>query len=246
MKRFIALSLFTTTLALSALTAQAAGFDKAAVIKKLETAYPQLKVDEVTEVDGVGMLQVVSGTDVFYVTNNASHLFAGNLIDVEKREDLTEGVKSKLQYAAIKGYSEDKMVVFPATENKDKERVITVFTDTSCPYCSKLHAEVPELNKQGIKVRYLLYPRAGVGSPAHKVLESVYCAKDQQNAMTMAKEGKKIDDASCDNPIAEHIDLARKVGLRGTPLVLLDTGEVVSGYRPAALLAEQVKSRPAL
>ena len=39
-----------------------------------------------------------------------------------------------------------------------------IFTDIDCGYCRKLHKEVPELNRLGVAVRYLAYPRAGIGS----------------------------------------------------------------------------------
>ncbi|MGC6563786.1 thioredoxin fold domain-containing protein, partial [Escherichia coli] len=53
----------------------------------------------------------------------------------------------------------NEMIVYKAANEK---YVITVFTDISCPYCQKLHQEVPELNKQGVTVRYLAFPRNGV------------------------------------------------------------------------------------
>ena len=65
-----------------------------------------------------------------------------------------------------------------------------VFTDTSCPYCSRLHEEIGALSDANIRVRYLLYPRAGLDSDAAKQLESVWCSDDPQNAMTIAKEGR--------------------------------------------------------
>ena len=56
------------------------------------------------------------------------------------------------------------MIVFPA----EKERhTITVFTDLDCGYCRKLHKEIDQFNAEGITVRYLMFPRAGVGSPSY-------------------------------------------------------------------------------
>ena len=51
-----------------------------------------------------------------------------------------------------------KMIVYKAANEK---YVITVFTDISCPYCQNC-IKVPELNKQGVTVRYLAFPRNGV------------------------------------------------------------------------------------
>jgi thiol:disulfide interchange protein DsbC len=60
--------------------------------------------------------------------------------------------------------------------------------------------------------------------------------------MTNAKAGGEIEPASCENPIEQHMALAERVGLRGTPLIYTDSGEKVPGYREAAALASMVKS----
>ena len=63
----------------------------------------------------------------------------------------------------LEGLDDSEMLVFsPAAENI--KATITVFTDIDCGYCRKLHQEVPALNDMGVAVRYLAYPRAGIGS----------------------------------------------------------------------------------
>ncbi len=124
-------------------------------------------------------------------------------------------------------------------------RSITVFTDISCGYCRRLHGEINTLLDEGVRVRYLLFPRAGLGSQGHKDLESVWCADDPQAAMTNAKSGGKIDPKSCDTPIESHVALAERLGLRGTPLIYTDSGVKIPGYREAAILAGMVNdSKP--
>jgi thiol:disulfide interchange protein DsbC len=135
------------------------------------------------------------------------------------------------------------MVVFGPD---DAERSITVFTDVSCPYCVKLHREVPELNEMGIRVRYVFYPRAGKGSGAYNAMVSVWCAEDQQAALTAAKFGGEVEPATCDNPVDEHLALAREFGLRGTPAIVTDSGRLIPGYAPAKQLAAQVFSEEPL
>jgi thiol:disulfide interchange protein DsbC len=117
-----------------------------------------------------------------------------------------------------------------------------VFTDISCGYCRRLHAELDTLLDAGVRVRYLLFPRAGMGSQGQKDLESVWCADDPQAAMTNAKAGGKIEPKSCDNPIAKHVALAERVGLRGTPLIYTDSGEKIPGYREASALVKMIEA----
>jgi thiol:disulfide interchange protein DsbC len=127
------------------------------------------------------------------------------------------------------------MVVFAPKEPKTH---ITVFTDTDCAYCQKLHSEVGELNKLGVEVRYLAFPRQGMGSKGAKDLASVWCSKDRQAAMNKAKARESIAQASCDNPVAQQYQLGQMIGVNGTPAIILENGKMIPGYQPAAQLAK--------
>jgi thiol:disulfide interchange protein DsbC len=105
-----------------------------------------------------------------------------------------------------------------------------------------MHAEIDTLLEEGIRVRYLMFPRAGIGSQGHKDLESVWCADDPLEAMTNAKAGGRIEAKSCSNPIEEHVALAERLGLRGTPLIYTDSGEKIPGYREASALVSMVNN----
>ena len=204
---------------------------------------PKLEITEIAETPVPGVLELLSGGEIYYLTPDARYMIDGNLLDLESEVNLTARRKGKAHMSLINAVSEDKMIIFPA--KSEPKRVMTVFTDTTCPYCSKLHAEVAKLQDSGVEVRYLLYPRAGMGSPAYDELQSVWCAEDQKEALTAIKAGRQIETQQCDNPIAEHIALAREVGLRGTPLVYLDSGDIVNGYRPAdQILAAFAQSQP--
>lgn len=113
-----------------------------------------------------------------------------------------------------------------------------MFTDIDCPYCRKLHDEVPQLNEYGITVNYYAFPRSGPNTASFRKYESVWCADDQQAAMDAAKAGRKVADASCENPVREQFELGSRVGVTGTPAIVLEDGNMVRGYVPAQRLAE--------
>lgn len=219
--------------------------DIAQLKENLAKEMPEMPVDEIKSTPVPGLYQLITESRLFYLTPDLKYAFRGSIIDLDNKIDLTAQEQGRLSMLAINAVGEDKMVIFEPKEGKG-ERSITVFTDTSCPYCARLHSEVPALNEAGIRVRYLLYPRAGVGSDAYKVLQSIWCADDRQQALTDAKAGKDIEEKACDNPIAEHIELARQVGLQGTPLVFTDAGEMISGYRPANVIIESIKATKAM
>jgi thiol:disulfide interchange protein DsbC len=187
-----------------------------------------------------GVSEVLMGPAVFYITNDGRYLFQGSLIDMKTREDLSETRRKETRIAAINDFGEDRMIIFPA---KEPRHTITVFTDIDCGYCRKLHSEIDKYNAAGITVRYLLYPRSGPNSPSYDKAVSVWCKEDRRQALTDAKAGIQLAKADCDNPVKEEYDLGGLIGVRGTPAIILEDGEMLPGYVPANKLAKSLDAR---
>lgn len=177
---------------------------------------------------------------LFYVSADAKYVINGDMIDMAMNQNVTQPLRSKVRMDAITNLGEDSMIVFAPEKVK---HTITVFTDIDCGYCRKLHNEMAEYNKHGIKVRYLAYPRAGIDSEAYNKAVSVWCADDRKDAMTKAKNNQDVPPKTCDNPVAEQYKLGEMMGIRGTPALVLDDGQVAPGYIPAARLASILDSR---
>ena len=90
----------------------------------------------------------------------------------------------------------------------------------------------------GIRIRYLAFPRAGVNSDSYNKAVSSWCADDPREAITRAKLGESIESRSCDNPVADQYRLGQQLGVRGTPSILTESGEMIPGYVPAARLTQ--------
>ena len=132
------------------------------------------------------------------------------------------------------------MIVFAPDTVK---HTVTVFTDVDCPYCARMHQQMADYNGLGIEVRYAAFPRAGVSSPTYDKMVSVWCAADQRTAMTDAKMGTSIEMLSCDNPVREHYETGQRIGVTGTPAIILESGEIVPGYVPPQELARRLDER---
>ncbi len=211
----------------------------------LSARLPDIKINSVVRSPVEGVYEVISSGQIYYVSEDARFVMDGELIDLQSRVNLTTERLGSIHIGLINAMDESDMLIYEPegkSGSADEERSITVFTDTSCGYCRKLHEEMDTLLDSGIRVRYLLFPRAGLGSPAHQNLQSVWCADDPQDAMDIAKSGGRIDNKTCSNPIESHMALAEQVGLRGTPLIYLDTGQQIPGYRSAKELIEMVKA----
>ena len=177
-----------------------------------------------------GLYEVTIPPRIFYVSHDARYIMLGNLVDLETKKSLTQEKTAVARVAAVEQMGEDSMIVFAPEKVK---HTITVFTDIDCGYCRKLHNEIAQFNKLGIKVRYMAYPRAGVGSESFKKAVAVWCAKDRNKAMTTAKNGGKVEYKECENPIAKHFQLGQDLGVNGTPAMILENGQIYPGYAPA-------------
>jgi len=112
-----------------------------------------------------------------------------------------------------------------------------------CPYCRKLHDEVPKLNEMGIQVNYLAFPRNGQGTKTYNTMVSIWCAKGaeaKREAMTEAKQGMSLDKADCNSPVMSQLALGQAVGVTGTPAMVFEDGSLVPGYVPAARLSKML------
>ena len=182
-----------------------------------------------------GLYQVAMPPRFFYVSADGRYVVDGDLIDMQTKENISQGSRNSSVAAAINAMGEDSMVIFG---KKTLKHTVTVFTDIDCGYCRKLHNEVKKYNNLGIRVRYMAYPRAGIGSGAFKKAEAVWCSKDKAKAMTQSKNGVNVKSEKCKNPVAKHYALGNLIGIRGTPAIVLEDGSVVPGYIPASRLSE--------
>ena len=163
-------------------------------------------------------------------------LHAGHELTDTSLVNLAEAGRTAKRQALMAQVTAEEMVVF-SPEGTTKAS-ISVFTDVDCGYCQKLHLEVPKLNEMGIEVRYLAYPRAGVGSQSYQKIVSAWCSADRNTAITRLKARQTIPTLTCSNPVASQLDLGREVGVTGTPAIVLEDGRLLPGYMPAEQLAE--------
>ncbi len=220
-------------------TATAAGaVDKAQeekLRKALEIPGTGISISEVraSAMPGIFEIELVDGT-ILHSSADGAFFIVGDLYSVDSTNGLTnlsEMRRDGQRLARLEEVAAKDMIVFPA-EGEVRSH-ITVFTDVTCYYCRKLHQEVPELNKRGVEVRYLAYPRQGIGTDGYKKLVTAWCSEDRQDVLTRLKTDKSVADKSCpDNPVSAQFQLGKDVGVRGTPAIVTPDGKLIPGYKP--------------
>ena len=215
-----------------------AGSEK--LMQQLQRALPDLPIESVTATPLANFYAIeLHGGQTLYGSADGKFLFSGDMYQLgDQVVNLAEQRRMVKRQQLMDAEPLDNMVVFsPAGETKAH---ISVFTDPDCGYCRKLHQEMADINALGIEVRYLAYPRAGLGTPTHAKIVSAWCAENPNEAITALKSGLNIPMSDCDNPIAGQYELGQKVGVTGTPAIVTSDGRLLPGYMPAAQLAEAI------
>ncbi|MCG5509991.1 DsbC family protein [Ectothiorhodospira lacustris] len=207
--------------------------------ERVSLLVPNAEPSSIQETPVKGLYEVRYGAQLFYISADGQYVLDGELVELDTRRSLTSEARSVGRRDMLTGMDESGMVIY-APKGRT-EHVITVFTDVDCPYCRRLHEEVPALNEQGVKVRYVMFPRSGEGSPTFRKMVGIWCADDRAGAMDRVKDGKNIDEKNCETPVREHVITGQMMGINGTPAILLESGDLIPGYRPAGDIMEMIR-----
>lgn len=218
--------------------------DEQAIRASLAQNMPDLPIQSVVPTPVKGLYQIVSGGQIAYVTADGNYLLAGNLLDLKKHVNLTEQVRNTQRLELLKTVPASHKILFPAEGTK--KGTLTILTDPTCPFCEKLHREIPALQKAGIEVQAILTPRAGAGSPGYVESSQVMCSKTPAADLDKAMARQALTGTACqDKMIDANMALAEQLGMSGTPYIILPDGSAVPGYRPAAMLIPIVTGQAA-
>ena len=213
------------------------GYD--AVETKIRSLVPNATTIAVSETPIEGILQVQINSDIVYVTADGQYLLQGQIMDIDTHANLTDQAKSGIRLSLLTDVKLDEQITFSPEQ---PEYDLIVFTDIDCGYCRKLHNQMKGYNEHGIAIHYMAFPRAGIGSDSYDKFVSVWCADDQKEALTLAKNGTDPVPQKCPNPIADQYELGRAVGVTGTPAMLTSDGALIPGYMPPEQLRQRLES----
>jgi thiol:disulfide interchange protein DsbC len=198
-------------------------------VAAIQTINPRVRIDHVGAAPLPGFRELIVGGQVIYVSDDGRYLLQGALFDVQQQKDLSQGGLAALRRDLLKTIPAKDRIIFAADK---PEYTVAVFTDVECGYCRKLHEDIAEYNKRGISIEYLAFPRMGPASEDFRKMVSVWCAMDRRQALTDAKQDKRVPQRDCTNPVAMQYDIGQRVGLTGTPMIVTAEGMQMPGYMP--------------
>ena len=120
------------------------------------------------------------------------------------------------------------------------ERVMYVFTDVDCPFCTRLEETLQTTDN--VTVYNFMFPIDSLHGGARTKQKAIWCSKDRVVAWNDAVLRKKFDanqKGDCANPVDATVALGQKLGVRATPSFFLADGRMIAGAIPK----EQLESR---
>ena len=215
-----------------------------AVDPRIELAkkIPGTTADELHASPIPGMWEVVRGTDIAYVTSDGKYAISGDLYDLAKNENLTEVLRKDVRMKLLASVPESDMLIFSP---RDPKYTVTVFTDVDCAYCRKLHSQIAEYNRLGVRLRYMFYPRSGPNTESWTKAEQVWCSTNRNDALTRAKLGEELKSPkSCGNsPVGRDYAMGQQFDIRGTPAIVMNNGEMLGGYMSPMQLVQHLQGK---
>ena len=200
-----------------------AASDTAKAEATLHAAFPQLPVDSVTPSEIPGVYEVVSGQNIFYYYPDKDLILAGEIYNKDSR-NLTAERKGTLAAKLVKTLPLDK-----AVKVGDGKTVVIEFTDPDCPYCRKAFEYFAKRTDVTQYIFFAPLAHPGAITKIHYILGADNKAQ-AYDAMMLGQEvpaSAKPVTAAVKDLAQEHLALAKKVGLQGTPTFYIKGEQII-------------------
>ncbi|MFO7542937.1 MAG: DsbC family protein [Thiobacillus sp.] len=226
--KFMSLALVATLM-----LAGCAQANESVIRKALAKQFPGAPISSIKKTPYSGLYEVYLDGQLVYVDARANYVFAGDVIDLSSRRNLTQARLNQLQ-----AVNWDSLPLSNAikTVKGNGARKLVVFSDIDCPYCRKFEAELARVDN--ITVYTFLYPIEGLHPKAVKTSKQIWCAPDRNKAWDdyISSGSVPNNDGRCANPVEATIALGNKLKVSGTPTIIFANGQRVPGMVPAAQL----------
>ena len=111
----------------------------------------------------------------FLLSDDAQYITDGEISVIENGQfiGLDENFEKRKNQSVFASLDNSQLITYPATTTE--RAVIYVADDVNCPYCRRLHQQVPSLNAKGVTVNVIGYP---IYEASPKQMRGIWCQAD--------------------------------------------------------------------
>ena len=163
----------------------------------------------------------------FLLSDDGQYITDGEISVIENGQFIGldgnfERLKNKSVFATL---DKSQLINYPATGTE--KAIIYVATDVNCPYCRRLHQQLPMLNAKGVTVKTIGYP---IYEESPEQMRAIWCQgneKSRRKALdkAMLKGEMTPAPASCKvNHITPNREKAAGLAVMATPAIYREDG----------------------
>lgn len=179
------------------------------------------------------MVELHTNRGLFYATKDGNYFLQARIFNIKDAIiDETENTLRKIRIDGLKNFDESTIDFI----SDSQEYLLYVFTDVTCGACRSFHKKMAMIQEAGISVKYLSFPREGLNGSVYQNAVSIWCSDNPKDAITKAKDGKKVAAIQCENRVREQYLFGRSIGVNATPTIILPNGSLQEGYPPINML----------
>lgn len=204
----------------------------------LRQKYPNTEITKVSESPISGLYEVVMGRNIAYTNESGRYLIFGHIFDMEAQKDLTAERLQEISAVDVRILNTNDAI---KVVKGDGSRKLYVFSDPDCPFCKRLEREtIAKLDN--VTIYTFLYPLEELHPEAKRKAQAIWCAKDKARAWAdYMIEGKLPSNGTeCATPVDRNIELGKRLGINGTPTIILENGTMVPGAVPVSELERRM------
>ena len=163
----------------------------------------------------------------FLLSDDAQYITDGEISVIENGQfiGLDENFEKRKNQSVFASLDKSQLITYPATTTE--RAVIYVADDVNCPYCRRLHQQVPSLNAKGVTVNVIGYP---IYEASPKQMRGIWCQADEdsrrqafdkamlQGEMTPASASCTVDH------VTPNRDKAAGLAVMATPAIYREDG----------------------
>ncbi|KJU84756.1 protein-disulfide isomerase-like protein [Candidatus Magnetobacterium bavaricum] len=193
---------------------------------------PAATVEDVQQSPSKGLWEITINTGknraIAYMDYSKENIIIGNIVKIKTKHNLTEDRLTEVNKVDVSTIPLKNSLLMGAKNAKIK---LIVFTDPECPFCKQLHEELKTLveKRKDIGIHIILFPLTSIHPTSYKKAKAIVCEKSLK-LLDDAFAGKELPEPKCDtSAVDDDIKLAGKLGLTGTPAVVMPDGRVLRG-----------------